>query len=91
MLAERGLAAVLMDVELLFDGASLYFYFLGDVSPEVERLTDELAEAYEAKVQFRRFTEAVVEGCGPDCGTEAAAGCGDGCSTCGLVIECKTK
>lgn len=74
LLAEHDQAAVLMDVEHLFDGQSLYFYFLGEVSPEVERLTDELAGAYETKVQFQQFTETLTTGCGPDCGTEDAAG-----------------
>ena len=36
-----------MDVEHLFDGRSLFFHFLGDVPPEVEAVTQELAEAYE--------------------------------------------
>ena len=80
MLAERGLSAVLMDVEHLFDGQSLYFYFLGDVPDEVESLTAELAEAYEAQAQFRKFTETLTQGCGPDCGTEKADG--GGCDLC---------
>jgi cell fate regulator YaaT (PSP1 superfamily) len=67
--------AVLMDVEHLFDGQTLLFYFLGEVTPELEAITDELAELYETHVQFRRFTEAVDTGCGPGCGTDAAAGC----------------
>jgi cell fate regulator YaaT (PSP1 superfamily) len=79
-LAELSLPAVLMDVEHLFDGQTLLFYFLGEVTPELEALTQELAELYETQVQFRRFTEAVTEGCGPGCGTEAATG--GGCKTC---------
>ena len=38
----------------------------------MEPLTAELAEAYEAKAQFRKFTETLTQGCGPDCGTERA-------------------
>jgi cell fate regulator YaaT (PSP1 superfamily) len=93
LLAERGIPAVLMDVEHLFDGGSLYFYFLGDVPPEVEALTAELADAYEAKVQFRRFVERVTEGCGPGCGTpEAAAGaCDSSCGTCAVAQACGSK
>ena len=89
-LEEKGLTAVLMDVEHLFDGESLYFYFLGEVTEELETLTSELAEAYETKVQFRKFTETLEAGCGPDCGTEAASGgCGEGgCATCSLAQAC---
>ena len=81
---------VLMDVEQVFDGSSLYFYFLGEVSPELEQITADLAERYESKVQFTKFAEAVVAGCGPDCGTETASGnCGEGgCSTCALISAC---
>src|SRR3954462_9550522 len=53
MLAESRVSAALVDVEHLFDGQGLFFYFLGDVTPEMESYTTRLAEAYEAKVQFR--------------------------------------
>ena len=89
LLDERQIPSVLVDVEHLFDGSSLYFYFLGDVTPEVEQLTGELAEAYEAKVQFRRFSQKLAEGCGPDCGT-GESGCGSGgCGSCALKGKCK--
>jgi cell fate regulator YaaT (PSP1 superfamily) len=99
LLAEHDQAAVLMDVEHLFDGQSLYFYFLGEVSPAVERLTEELAETYETKVQFRQFTDALTTGCGPDCGTEDATGggCGSrngeggGCSSCSVASACGAR
>lgn len=74
------LGAVLVDVEHLFDGRSLFFYFLGDMPPELEAVTTELAEVYDAAVQFRKFAETVVEGCGPGCGTADAEG--PGCKTC---------
>ncbi len=94
LLARHDQDAVLMDVEHLFDGQGLYFYFLGEVSPEVERLTGELAQAYETKVQFRQFTETLAAGCGPDCGTEAAAGggCGSGgCASCAVAAACNPR
>lgn len=89
-LKERGIPAVLVDVEHLFDGQSLYFYFLGGESPAIAELTSELAETYEAKVQFRQFTETLAQGCGPGCGTaEAENGCGTGaCSTCAVLSAC---
>jgi len=92
-LKELNVSACLMDVEHLFDGRTLVFYFLGDVPPEVEQMTDELAEVYEAKAQFRSFTDAVTTGCGPGCGTSEAEGGGCGsCSTgCAVSGACGTR
>jgi cell fate regulator YaaT (PSP1 superfamily) len=91
--AGRGLQVTLMDVEHLFDGNTLIFYFLGDVTPEVERLTGHLAETYESKAQFRQFTETLTAGCGPDCGTENAEGGGcSSCSTgCAVASACSSR
>jgi hypothetical protein len=83
--------AVLMDVEHLFDGRTLLFYFLGEVTPELESLTNELAELYETQVQFRRFAEAVNDGCGPGCGTDAAAGCKTCATGCAVAGACATR
>ena len=94
LLIEHDLRVTLMDVEHLFDGRSLVFYFLGEVTPQLENLTQSLADTYETKVQFRKFAEAVTEGCGPDCGTEAAAGggCGSsGCSSCVVAKACSSR
>ncbi len=93
LLAQSGSQAVLVDVEHLFDGQGLFFYFLGEISPELESLTQRLAETYEAKVQFRKFTETLIEGCGPGCGTEEAKGQGgcDSCTSCAVAAACGTK
>ena len=92
LLAERRLPATLLDVEQLFDGSNLLFYFLGDIPSEVESLTAELAEAYESQAQTRRFAETLTEGCGPGCGTEAATGGGcTTCSTCAVAGACGPK
>jgi cell fate regulator YaaT (PSP1 superfamily) len=93
MLSDNGLSAVLVDVEHLFDGQGLFFYFLGDVPREVEAYTERLADAYEAKVQFRKFSEALIEGCGPGCGTEEAKGQGgcDSCTSCAVASACGTR
>jgi cell fate regulator YaaT (PSP1 superfamily) len=93
MLAENRMSAVLVDVEHLFDGQGLFFYFLGDVTPEMESYTTRLAETYEAKVQFRKFTETLIEGCGPGCGTEEAKGQGgcESCSSCAVASACGVK
>jgi cell fate regulator YaaT (PSP1 superfamily) len=83
---DRGLDAVLVDVEHLFDGQSLFFYFLGDTTPELDLLTAELAEVYEAKAQLQKFADTLTAGCGPNCGTEEGGGCGTsgGCSSCAV-------
>jgi hypothetical protein len=93
ILAENETPAVLVDVEHLFDGQGLFFYFLGDVTPELETYTVRLAETYEAKVQFRKFTETLIEGCGPGCGTEEAKGQGgcDNCTSCAVASACGTN
>jgi cell fate regulator YaaT (PSP1 superfamily) len=91
-LQQLALPAVLVDVEHLFDGRSLYFYFLGETTPELDRLTAELAEVYEAKAQLEKFAETLAAGCGPECGTEAGGGCGSGgCSTCSVLGACGSK
>jgi cell fate regulator YaaT (PSP1 superfamily) len=93
MLVEHRLSAVLVDVEHLFDGQGLFFYFLGEVTPELEACTGQLADIYEAKVQFRKFTETLIEGCGPGCGTDEAKGQGgcDSCSSCAVASACGTR
>ena len=95
LLEQSHSGAVLMDAEQLFDGGTLYFYFLGELSPELEPLVSRLAEVYDANVAFRQFAETVANGCGPGCGTDAAAGfCGvseGGCSTCAASGACGTK
>jgi hypothetical protein len=87
------LPAVLVDVEHLFDGQGLFLYFVGDVPAEVETLTARLAETYETKVQFRKFSETLIEGCGPGCGTEEAKGQGgcEACTSCAVASACGTK
>lgn len=92
-LDELGLPVALMDVEHLFDGQTLVFYFLGEQPPALQAVTTELAELYDAQVQFRAFAETLAHGCGPDCGTEAAAG--HGCSSCSagcaIADACSTR
>ncbi|MDZ4780746.1 MAG: hypothetical protein SGJ19_10870 [Planctomycetia bacterium] len=88
-----GSGATLMDVEHLFDGQTLAFYFLGEQPPELAERLEALAEAYESQAQLRNFTDALVNGCGPGCGTEAATGGGcTSCSTgCAVAGACGTK
>ena len=88
LVRKHRLRAVLVDVEHLFDGQSLVFYFLGEISDQLQGLTDRMSDEYEKKVQFRKFTERLANGCGPDCGTLASK-CGEsGCGTCSLKGAC---
>jgi cell fate regulator YaaT (PSP1 superfamily) len=93
-LDELKITATLVDVEHLFDGRSLFFYFLGEVTPEIEAVTSQLAEVYDAAAQFRQFSDTLTQGCGPGCGTEDAAGHG-GCATCAtgcaVASACSTR
>ena len=90
LLSEHDVTATLMDVEHLFDGAGLFFYFLGEVPREAEDLTEQLTATYETTVEFRRFAETLSEGCGPGCGTEAAMGQGgcESCTSCAVASAC---
>jgi len=93
LLAEAAVPAALVDVEHLFDGEGLFFYFLGDPPQQASEITNRLAETYEAAVEFRKFAETLAEGCGPGCGTEAAMGQG-GCATCtscAVASACGTR
>jgi cell fate regulator YaaT (PSP1 superfamily) len=81
-LSELGIDATLLDVEHLFDGRKLFFYFLGEVTPAIEAVTGELAEAYDVAAQIRQFADTVAAGCGPGCGTEDATG--GGCTSCAV-------
>jgi hypothetical protein len=93
LLAKQRVPAVLIDVEHLFDGQGLYFYFLGDVTPELESYTAKLADLYETKVRFRQFTDTLIQGCGPGCGTPEAAGRGgcETCTSCAVAGACGTR
>jgi len=87
-----GYQATLLEVEQLFDGRAIYFYFLGEVPSELSAWTQQLAETYDAAAGINRFAETLEHGCGPGCGTEEkAGGCGDSCASCSIATACKTK
>jgi hypothetical protein len=88
---EMQLAAALVDVEHLFDGRTLCFYFLGETSPQLDAITSELAELYEAQAQMRRFAETLIAGCGPNCGGEDGEGCQSCATGCAVAGACGTK
>ncbi len=91
LIEERQLPGILVDVEHLFDGESVYFYFLGEVDSRLEDLTHELADTYERKVKFKKFAETLANGCGPGCGTGESKCSSGGCGSCSLSGGCGVK
>lgn len=89
-LVAAGIDAVLLEVEQLFDGRTLFFHFLGETNSDVEAITNELADAYEQHVRSRHFAKLLAEGCGPDCGTKAGGGCSGGCAVCVVATACNS-
>lgn len=89
-IADRGLEATLIDVDHLFDGRTLIFYFLGAIDEELQGLTDSLSALYEQRVRTKHFAKLLAEGCGPGCGTESKGGCGTsgGCAVCLAASAC---
>lgn len=83
-LVEANSAAVLLDVDQLFDAGTLIFYFLEVVEPATEQIVQRLAERYESRIRSRHFAKLVSQGCGPGCGTADAhgGGCSGACSVC---------
>jgi cell fate regulator YaaT (PSP1 superfamily) len=91
LLAEHASEASLVDVEHLFDGQTVVFYFLGEIDSATQEITSKLAASYEKTVRFRKFSETLHEGCGPDCGTAAPDACGSHCSSCGVAAACGSR
>lgn len=87
-IAERALKLTLVDVEHLFDGESLFFYFLGVLNSQSDEVTAELAELYDSKVRFKKFAESLSQGCGPTCGTGESQCGSSGCGSCALLNTC---
>jgi hypothetical protein len=81
---------VLLEVEPLIDGRTLYFHFLGNPSLETEQHVQELAEIYQKSVASSRFAALLEHGCGPGCGTKEKSGCGTGggCAVCAIAGGC---
>jgi hypothetical protein len=86
-----GAGDILLDVEPLLDGKTLFFHFLGEPSARTSEALERLIDIYAHSVATSKFARAVEEGCGPDCGTSTKSGCGTsgGCSTCSVAGRCK--
>lgn len=91
-LKNQQIDAMLLEVEPLLDGKTLYFHFLTEVPEAVQTHLDELVNVYEQKVISSKFAQLLEHGCGPGCGTpEAKNGCGTsgGCAVCKIASACK--
>lgn len=91
VLAASDSAAMLLDVDQLFDGNTLVLHFIGSVDALGRELTDTIVAKYESQVQSIRLSELMTQGCGPGCGSDAAGGCGTsgGCATCAIAGACQ--
>ena len=89
-LLKKDIPDVLLDVEPLFDGRTLYFHFLGTPSHETEQYVQELSDVYQKSVASSRFALLLEHGCGPGCGTKEKTGCGTGggCAVCAIAGGC---
>ena len=89
-LSDSGSQDVLIEVEPLLDGRTLYFHFLGDPTSTTDTFVQTLSDVYQKKVASSRFAELLQNGCGPDCGTKEKAGCGTsgGCAVCAIAGGC---
>jgi cell fate regulator YaaT (PSP1 superfamily) len=67
-LAAAGSAAVLLEVDQVFDAGTLVFYFLNPPDENEAQLVERLAARYESRVRSGHFAKLLAQGCGPGCG-----------------------
>ena len=92
-LSRQDIPDILLEVEPLFDGRTLYFHFLGTPSHATEQHVQELSDIYQKSVASSRFAALLEHGCGPGCGTKEKSGCGTGggCAVCAIAGGCTSK
>ncbi|XZE18459.1 hypothetical protein SH449x_003753 [Pirellulaceae bacterium SH449] len=92
-LEQTGSRDVLIEVEPLLDGKTIFFHFLGEPTESTEAQVEQLAEVYRKKVASSEFANRLETGCGPGCGTAAKSSCGtsSGCSSCSLSSGCSVR
>jgi cell fate regulator YaaT (PSP1 superfamily) len=93
-LAAAGSAAILLDVDQVFDAGTLVFYFLNPPDQRDTELVQRLAASYESRVRSGHFAKLLAAGCGPGCGTKSCdegdadagvakkRGCSGSCAVC---------
>lgn len=90
-LTEAGSRATLLDVDQLLDGGTLIMHFLGPPDEIAESVTRQIADRYESIVRTRHFAKLLRDGCGPECGTDKAGGCGNDCAGCSTAAACRSR
>lgn len=78
---------VLLQIEPLLDGQTVFFHFLEQPSSaSFQDQLGELLKIYETELSNSAFVKKVATGCGPGCGTaeRSGAGCGSSCSGCSV-------
>lgn len=92
-LEQTGSPDILIEVEPLLDGKTIYFHFLGEPSKATEEKVEQLAEVYRMEVANSEFANRLETGCGPGCGTAAKSSCGTspGCASCSLSGGCSVR
>ena len=89
-LNESGARDQLLEVEPLYDGRTIYFHFLSDVSSGTAAELEKLVAIFQQTVAASPFAKLLDEGCGPGCGTaQASRGCGTACASC--AVACRTR
>lgn len=90
-LDENQRTEVLLDVEPLMDGKTLYFHFAGPPTDSLSEQLDRMVEVYQESVAESEFAKLLEHGCGPGCGTEEKSACGtaQGCAVCVAASVCK--
>lgn len=82
---------VVIQIEPLLDGQTVYFHFLERPSVSFQGQLEELLSIYESELTSSTFAKKVATGCGPGCGTtdRSGGGCGSSCSGC--AIRCSVS
>ncbi len=81
LIASHHLAVEVIDCELLFDGKTVVFYYLGGLEPDLDQLGEDLTGRHQVKVIFHPVIE-------PPVATESDGGCGrPGCGGGGCGAE----
>lgn len=85
-LEDADLCEVLLHIEPLLDGQTVYFHFLEKPGESFQDQLGELLSIYESELSSSAFVKKVATGCGPGCGTSdrSGAGCGSSCSGCAI-------
>jgi nitrite reductase/ring-hydroxylating ferredoxin subunit len=78
LLADHQVTVQVIDSERLFDDETIVLYFLGEETPQMQPITEELGKRWQAKVLFNPVIEPVAPPGGCGSGGCGSGGCGTG-------------